>query len=82
MIMYKTAVMKQNKWRNCDLKPEHKKSTYRILMDLDTDIAISCELSNLHEMPNFIFSQTIRILYATLMLGALRLKHRKWSFKY
>ena len=32
-------------------------------------------------MPSFIFSEKVRILYATLMLVALGVKHCKWALK-
>ena len=35
-----------------------------------------------HEIPSFIFSEKLRIFYATLMFGAIRVKHCKWVFKH
>ena len=43
---------------------------------------IVCLVDNSHEMPSFTFSEKKRILYAIRMLGALRVKHCKWAFKY
>ena len=46
-------------------------------------LGIRCELSdNSHQMPSFIFSEKIRIMYATLMLTVLRVKHCKLAFKH
>ena len=53
-------------------------------------LGISCELSahNSHEIPSFILSEKKekkkkkRIFFATLKLGALRVKHCKWAFKH
>ena len=42
-----------------------------VVLSQKIKLGISCELSDSHEMASFIFSHTIRILYATLMLGAI-----------
>ena len=33
---------------------------------------IVCKADNAYQMPSFIFSEKVRILYATLILGALK----------
>ena len=37
---------------------------------------------NSYQMPSFIFSEKVRILYSTVMRIALRVKHYKWAFKH
>ena len=43
---------------------------------------IVCLADNSNEIPSFIFSEKVRVVYATLELGALSYKHFKWAFKH